>query len=364
MKLSRTTIVAFCILFATCSLNGCQDKKTTKNTTKPVPVKTLTATATAQPYWVDVFGQTEGEAAVIVHPQITGPVLKRTYTEGHPVKKGDVLFVIDPAPFQASYDSARAEVQLAKATVEKNLRESKRFATLWQKRAVSEKQYTDAQSDYLIAKANLLNAQAKAREASISLGYTKVRAPVDGIAGRALVNPGTLVNANTTALTDITQDKNLKVRFSVSERDLHGYTLTAKTPVTVINKTIKEKVEGTLDFASIQIDPQTGTRSLSAKLEKSDLLPGQYVTVRLILGIQPNVFLVPQSAILQLSDGSYAVFVKRDGKARQQKVTVGRWLGKDWIVTSGLKDGELVIIDQIQKLKDRMSVVPATTQKD
>lgn len=363
MRFPQFTWIALGSAILAAMLTGCGDKQTAKKNDAPIPVQTMTAEATSQPYWADVFGQTEGSAALEVYPQVSGPVIKRNYTEGKPVKKGDVLFTIDPEPFQAAYDSAHASVLQARATYEKDVREAKRYAELWKARAVSQKEYTDAQSAMRISDANLKAAKAKEKEASIALGYTKVRAAADGIAGRALVNPGTLVSAHDTQLTDITQDNDLKVRFSVSDYELHGFTLTENTAVEVHNDNLKQPVKGKIDFTATQIDPQTGTRSLSAKLDKSELLPGQYVTVRVILGMEPNVFLVPQSAIRQLSDGNYSVYVIRNGLARTQNVSVGRWVGKNWIVTDGIKPGDEVILDQIQKLKDRRAVVKTSASK-
>lgn len=119
---------------------------------------------------------------------------------------------------------------------------------------------------------------------------------------------------------------------------------------------------GKIDFSATQIDTTTGTRALSAILDPSELLPGQFVSVRLFLGDQDNVFLIPQKAVRQLSDGGYSVFVMEDGKARTRKIEVGRWKGKDWIVTDGLKNGDIVIVNQVQRLRDRMPVNVAQPQ--
>ena len=206
-------------------------------------------------------------------------------------------------------------------------------------------------------KANLAAAKAKALQTKIQLDYTSVKAPVSGIAGRSLINPGTLVTANNSALTDITQDDQLKARFSLSDNDLHGFTITEDSPVSVVHEKTGVEVPARINFAATQIDPQTGTRSLSAEIERSaELLPGQYVMIRLTLGTQKGVYLIPQSAVRQLPDGTYSVYLYKDGVARAQSVTVGRWSGKDWIITSGLKSGDLVIIDQIQKLRDKAKV--------
>lgn len=359
----------FCFFLVTLSsltlLTGCQDKKKTTAQIPAVEVTTIAVAPSSQPYTVDAFGQTEGSKAVTIYPQVTGPVIARNYREGLPVKKGDVLFTIEPAPFEAAFQSAQAEVLQAEVSLEKAKREATRYEKLHKANAVSEKQYTDAISDLRACEANLKAAKAKEREARITLGYTKVRSPVNGIAGRALVNPGSLVNANSTLLTDVTQEKEMKARFSISDHDLHGYEITPESHVEIISGASDEPIAATINFAATQIDPQTGTRSLSAEVDPTrGLLPGQYVTVRLTLGTQENVYLVPQKAVRQLPDGTYSVYVFKEGLARQRPVLVGKWLGEDWIITGGLEPGDEVIVDQIQKLKDKAKVTKKDSAKE
>lgn len=355
--LNRTILSLICILGLISCLTACNDKEAVKQKVQAIQVTTLKAEPTTLPYVAEVFGQTEGSKAVIVYPQVTGPVLQRHYAEGQSVKQGDVLFTIDPAPFDAANQSAEASVIQAQVELKQAEREAKRFAALRKVNAVSEKEYSDRISALESCKANLAAAKAKALQTKIQLDYTSVKAPVSGIAGRSLINPGTLVTANNSALTDITQDDQLKARFSLSDNDLHGFTITEDSPVSVVHEKTGVEVPARINFAATQIDPQTGTRSLSAEIERSaELLPGQYVTIRLTLGTQKGVYLIPQSAVRQLPDGTYSVYLYKDGVARAQSVTVGRWSGKDWIISSGLKSGDLVIIDQIQKLRDKAKV--------
>ncbi|MCD8340340.1 MAG: efflux RND transporter periplasmic adaptor subunit [Burkholderiales bacterium] len=348
-------IIAIALSFG--FLSGCEQKQETAVRDYSIPVHTLTVHPTTEPYWIDVFGQTEGNKAVLIHPQVTGPVLQRNYEEGTHVKKGDVLFTIDPAPFAAAYQSAQAATLQAEVALEKAEREAKRYADLNKAKAVSQKEYTDAITELKTCQANLDAARAQEQEAKITLDYTQVRSPVDGIAGRALINPGTLVTANQTQLTDVTQKRDMKVRFSLSENDLAGYRVTADSPVELVGEKFDKPVKAKINFTATQIDPTTGTRSLSATLDDTKgVFPGQFVTVRLTLGNQDNVYLVPQTAVRQLPDGTYSVYVLRDGKARATPVKVGQWLDTDWIITGGLKDGDQVIVTNIQRLKDKAPV--------
>ncbi len=362
MTLLKQLTIGMVLTISATLLTGCGDEKKQTQKVTAIPVQTTQVASSSQPYWVDVFGQTEGTRAVLIYPQVTGPIIERNYAEGSRVKKGDVLFTIDPAPFEAAYQSARAATAQAEVNLEKAEREAKRYTELNKAKAVSQKEYTDAVSELKACQANLDAARAQEREAKITLDYTQVRTPVDGIAGRALINPGALVQAHSTQLTDVTQKRELKVRFSVSEHELRHYRVTADSPVELVGEKFEKPVKAKINFTSIQVDPTTGTRSISADLQSSKgVFPGQFVTVRLTLGEQHNVFLVPQNAIRQLPDGTYSVYLYKDGVARSQPVSVGQWVGTNWIVTSGLKNGDEVIITNIQKLKDRASV---TKDKD
>lgn len=339
-------------------LAACQPAAETSRRTAPaLSVNTRVVTPSTEALVVEAIGQTEGAQEVELRPQVSGTVVARHYTEGEAVKRGQVLFEIDRAPFAAALASARATTREAAARVEQTRRERERLEALVKADAASRKELDDAKSSEALARAVFEAAAAREQDAAIQLDWATVRAPVAGIAGRALVNPGALVTAGSTPLTSITQRDALKVRFAVAERELAGARLDGSSPVEVSPRDGGAAVKGKLDFVATQIDPTLGTRSLRAELTKdSRLLPGQFVQVRLTVGQQPGVFRVPQRAVLQLPDGSYAVYVMVDDKVQQRSVNVGSWVGTDWIVTSGLVAGEAVIVDQIMRLKPGMAV--------
>ena len=296
--LKRTTLSLICVLGLISCLTACNDKEASKKNVQAVKVTTLKAEPTTQPYVAEVFGQTEGSKAVIVYPQVTGPVLQRHYAEGQNVKQGDVLFTIDPAPFDAANQSAEASVVQAQVELRQAEREAKRFASLRKVNAVSEKEYSDRISTLESCKANLAAAKAKALQTKIQLDYTSVKAPVSGIAGRSLINPGTLVTANNSALTDITQDDQLKARFSLSDNDLHGFTITEDSPVKVVHEKTGVEVPARINFAATQIDPQTGTRSLSVEIERSsELLPVEPIFVRFRILWSTSSSIIPSTEV-------------------------------------------------------------------
>ena len=191
-----------------------------------------------------------------------------------------------------------------------------------------------------------------------------VPAPVSGIAGKSEVNIGSLVTAGSTLLTTITQPQSLRVTFAISDRELANAKLSKGNLVQVFFPNSKEFIPAQLDFIAGQVDADRGTLRLRAVLPETDRLwPGQYVSVRIMIGQHDNAFLVPQGVVKQKSDGTYAVYVYDNGVARERSVLLGNWEGKDWVVTSGLKAGEEVIINQILRLRDGSQVTKAEPQE-
>ena len=229
--------------------------------------------------------------------------------------------------------------------------------------AISRQEFDDAKTSLDVAASELALAKAQQTNAQINLEHALVPAPVDGIAGKSEVNVGSLVSAETTLLTSITQPDTLRVAFSVSDSSLAGATLTKDNIVQVYVPGAKTPLIARLDYIGRQIDADRGTLRLRAVLPKTDqLLPGQYVEVRLMLGRLEKVFSLPQGVIRQRPDGTYSVYVLQDGLAREREVTLAHWEGSNWIVTSGLKPGEEVISNQILRLRDKLKVVKANDQ--
>ena len=332
---------------------GCTKKAEQKNPAqKPVIVSTIAATPEDVPEWREVMGRTEGSSQVEIRSQVSGILKKLAYSEGASVKPGQLLFLIDPAPFEADLRAATAARAQAFAQLEQSERELERTRRLSASQAVPQKELDDAVSAEKVARAALQSADARVESSRVALSHTRITAPSAGVAGISLVNPGALVSAQSTLLATLTQKGDLKVVFSMSDRDLKDAAITRASRVEVVNAS-GSRLKAHLDYVSQSVDPDLGTRQFRAKLDQPErLLSGQYVRVRLQTGTEKQVFRVPQSAVLQLSDGTYAVYVLKDGKAKRTAVTVGPWNDTDWIVRSGLKPGDLVITDQILRLQD------------
>lgn len=340
-------------------LTGCQDKKPVTTTKAPTPVSFLTVKASDEGIWAEALGTAEGVREAEVRAQVSGTLEKIAYKEGDRVKKGDTLFVLDQDLYRAAYNAAVASRKQAEAQLAQNKREAQRYKTLFEAKAVSKKTWDDAQSAADISEASVRMARANEETARINLERTEVKATSDGIVSRALVNPGTLVSATSTLLTAITQPERMRIVFAVSERDLAGAVVTLENPVRLLLDD-GTTVEAKLDYVARQMDAASASLTLRAAVPEGTpgIVPGQFVHVQLQTRIVNNAFRVPQKAVVQKPDGVYQVFVIANDTACARDITVGTWKSTDWIVLSGLKEGDRVITDHIQRMRNKLPVKP------
>jgi membrane fusion protein (multidrug efflux system) len=331
-----------------------------------VPVKVVEVTARSVPIVFDVVGQTEGAKQVEVRARVSGILEKQLYREGDAVRAGQPLFRIDPAPFEVALKQATAALAQERAKLEQATRDETRFRDLVADKAVSQKDYDDALSAKQLGAASVQQAAAKVDEARLNLSYTLVTAPVAGISGRANRSEGSLVTTDAAGslLTTVNQVDPIWVRFSLAESDL------AKLPGGKLPRGGAPSVElrlpdnsvypakGRLNFAATEIDTRLGTQQLRAEFPNpnQDLVPGQFVRVRITAGQRDNVFLVPQAAVLQTEKGYFVFIVGADGKAAARTVQTGPWIGSDWTILSGLNAGDRVIIDNLLKVRPGVAV--------
>lgn len=360
----HTSVLLFALLFAA----GCSDGKPAAAPAAPpaLPVTVLQVQPTSAPRIIEAVAQAEGAREVEVRARVTGILEKRLYDEGERVKAGQALFRIERAPFEIALAQAKARLAEAQALDEQTARELQRLQGLVAERAISQKEFDDTRSASAVSKAALKSAEAGVREAELNLSYTNVTAPVAGMSGRAR-SEGSLVNTGTDSLlTSITQITPIWVRFSLSDGDL------ARLPggrdaVRTLREVELQLPDGTIhpergriNFSASRIDTTLGTLEMRAEFANADghILPGQFVRARVIAGEQPNVFLVPQSAVAQTENGAVVMLAGADDKVEPRPVTVGEWQGKDWVVTAGLKPGERVIVDNLIKLRPGAAVAP------
>ncbi len=331
----------------------------------PMPVSVISVQPTSVPMSVEAVAQTEGASEVEVRPRVGGIILKKMFEEGAPVKAGQVMFQIDPAPYEIALTQARAAVAGQNAHIVQTTRESNRLKDLLSTQSISQREYDNATSDASISQAGMMQAQANIKEAELNLSYTRVTAPVSGVAGRFQYSEGALVAPNTSLLTTIVQVSPIWVRFSLSETDLtslggHLDQKHVKDVSLILPDGSEFAQKGKLNFTANEINPNLGTQELRATFENKDktLLPGQFVRARVTTGSHEGVFLVPQTAVLTGDLGKFVFVTNEKNEATPRPVVVGDWQGKDWIVLEGLKTNDKVIVDNLIKLHPGASVVP------
>ena len=355
------------LLAASLLLAGCTsgDAQQAPAAPPPLPVALLEAKPVQVAASVEVTAQTEGSREVEVRARVGGILQKRLYQEGAAVKAGQPLFQIDRAPFEIALAQAKASLADAKAKSDQTAREMARLKGLVAQQAISQKEFDDATSNAAMSQASLQGAQAKVRDAELNLSYTSVTAPVAGTSGRAMRSEGTLVTAGTDSLlTTVVQLNPLWVRFSLAESEIarlpggRATATTVKAVELVLPDGSTYTTKGKLNFAASTVDPKLGTVALRAEFDNAEgkLLPGQFVRARVIGGARDGVFLVPQTAVMQ-SDAGRFVYVKGAGdKAEVRPINVGEWQGKDWVVLSGLKGGDKIIVDNLIKVRPGAAV--------
>lgn len=374
-KASKTVaIAAGALLLVACSPAPAPDDKAKADADKLVTVATMVVQPVRSAQTMEAVGQAEGQREVEVRARVGGILLQRTYAEGEPVRAGQVLFRLDPAPFENAL--ARAEAQLAEtdARLEQAERESARASRLAEQNAIGRKEADDAASTLALVRAQRQTAQVVVRQARLDLSWTGVEAPVSGVSGRARYSEGALIVANGgEALTVITQNDPIWVRFSLPDTD-HAR-LTRNGGVRALHKVEAVLADGSvypvpgrLNFAASQIEARTASVTLRAEFANAAgaLLPGQFVRVRLTTSERDGLFLVPQSALLQGDKGRFVYILEDGGKARKQPVITSGWDDKgNWVVTDGLHAGDRVVLDNLLRIKpdSRLEALPDGARK-
>jgi membrane fusion protein, multidrug efflux system len=361
------------VFLALAVLNGCGHKPAPYSMPPP-EVGVITVQAESLPITTELPGRIDPVRTAEVRARVAGILLKRVFEEGSNVKAGDVLFRIDPAPFQAAYDSAKASLAKAEASNEENQALAKRYAKLVKINAVSQQDYVNATAAAAQSQADVLAAKAALETASLNLGYCTVTAPISGRIGKALVTEGALVGQNeATELAVIQQLDPIYFDFTESSteelklrREFESGRLKSIAPgqakvTLLLEDGTTYSHPGKLLFSDITVDPTTGMVTLRAEFPNPDdlLLPGMFARARLEQAVDAKAITVPQRGVTYGPDGKPSVMVVTpDNKAEVRPVTVDSAMGTKWIITSGLKVGDRVIVDGLQKVQPEMTVKP------
>ena len=351
----------------------------------PAPVVTvMTVQSALVPLVTELPGRTTPYLIAELRPQVGGIVQQRAFTEGSEVRAGQLLYRIDAAPYQAAYDSAKANLARAEANLQVAKVTAERYAGLVSIQAVSKQANDDAQAALQLAQADIAAAKAALDKARIDLDHTQVKSPISGRIGRSSVTQGALVTANQAeALATVQQLDPIYVDLTQSSadmlrirRDLAAGTLQRNTnkavPVTLTLEDGSEYgSEGSLAFSEVTVDESTGSVTLRAKFPnpKGVLLPGMYVRARLPQGVRSEAILVPHAALTRDPRGNALVMVvDAESKVQARPVKVVQSLDSQWVVTDGLQPGERIIVEGLQKIRPGASVqaeqaqpAPATT---
>ena len=328
----------------------------------PAEVTVVAVAPRPLPVSFEYVGQTAGSREVEVRARVTGILLERHFDEGGRVRKGQSLFTIDPAPFEAAAARAAADVAAAEARLDQARRNAARLKPLYAEKAVSQKDYDDAASAELIGAADLKAAQARLVEAKLGLAYTRVESPIAGVASRALRSEGSLVSGPEVLLTTVVQVDPIWVNFGIPDTEQARLQKEAQGGSLKLPKDFQVELrladgslyprKGRLDFADVRISPATGTREARAEVPNPDgaLRPGQFVRVILQGAVRPQAITVPQRAVLEGPRGKFVYVVDAKGTAQPRPVVAGDWSADQWIISSGLEAGERVIVDGVMKI--------------
>jgi len=367
----RTPLLCLCLL----ALSACGKSKENGPPKMPPPdVGVITAQPQNSPLTRDLVGRLSAYRSADVRARVAGVLLKRDYDEGTDVKRGQLLFQIDPAPLKAALNAANASLAQAQAAWTNNKVTAQRVRDLAPKGYVSKADLDNALAAERSSAAAVQAARANVETARINLGYASVTAPIAGRAGQQQVTEGALVgNGAATLLTTVDQIDPLYVNFTLSvesleqmrQAQLDGNVTLAGQNKASVRITLPDGSEyaepGTVDFSAATVNPATGSVDLRATVPnpKHSLLPGMYVTLQANLGQRHKVFLIPQEALQRDTVGAYVMTVGADDKVVRRNVTTTDMRGGDWVVSDGVKAGDKVVVSGIQNVKEGEPAKPS-----
>jgi len=370
----------FTVLLLGCSLlflGGCSGGKAASVPPPPV-VEVANVVQQDTPIYSEWVAILDGYVNAQIQPHVSGYIIRQNYKEGSVVRKGDVLFQIDPRPFKAALDQAKGQLAQAEAQLGKARLDVQRDTPLAQARAIAQSQLDTEIQAKLGTQALVQAAKANVEQAQLNLEWTQVTSLINGIAGIAQVQIGNLVGPSS-VLTSVSQVDPIKAYFTVSEQEFTDFHRRFPTEQSVAEQRKRIPLQllladgsvyerpGTIYFADREVNPATGAIRIAGVFPNPNnlLRPGGYGRVRASAKTQSGALLVPQRAIIELQGSQQVAVVGSDNKVSIRPVTVGERVGKLWIVTEGLKGGERVVVEGLMKVRDGapVKVVPADSAK-
>jgi len=377
---------AVCLVIVGLVIGAVRPKHVSGAAGAPAEVEVVQVEEKDVPIYGEWIGTLDGLTNADVRAQVTGYIMKQAYQEGAFVKQGQLLFQIDPRPFQAALDQAEGQLAQAKALLANAIAvqgrtqlDVERYGPLAKEQAASQQDLDNAVQNNLAAKATVQTAEAQIKSseaavetAKINLDFTRLIAPIDGIAGQAQLQVGALVNLSSGPVTSVSTVDPIKVYFTVSEPQYLGWRKRFPTESSRLEADKNLRLEliladgsvyphtGTFYFADRQVDVGTGAIRIAGLFPNPGniLRPGGYGKVRAVIRLQQNALVVPQRAVSELQGGYQVAVVGPDNKVSIKTVTVGDRVGNEWVIPDGLKPGEKVIAEGIQKVRPGAQVNP------
>lgn len=357
----------FCALLLTASLlSSCGRGEKAPLPPQPVEVNDYVVKPETIPAVFNFIGFAESIHPVEIRARVEGYLDKIAYNEGEIVHEGDLLFQLDPKQYEALVEQARGEVAKQEAILENAKLTVNRLTPLYEKKAASKKDLDNATANQLAAAASLLSAKAQLLNAEINLGYTTILSPITGLSDRAKLREGALINpASNSLLTTVSVIDPIWVYFTVSDNDILRITKQSEEKSISLPNEKEYTVEiilsdgsifphkGKVDFSAPTYDQSTGTLLARAVFANPDAVirPGQFARVKVFGAERPNVLVVPRRALMQKSHGMFVYLIDSNNKVVAQDVTTGDWYGDYQLVTNGLKAGDRIIVDGINKVR-------------
>lgn len=349
-------------------LAGCDGSESQQQHAQAPQVTVYVVKSAPMAVTTELPGRTDAYRVAEVRPQVSGIILQRNFTEGSDVNAGDSLYQIDPATYQAAFDSAKGELAKAEAAANIAHLTVKRYLPLVGTQYVSRQEYDQAVANARQADASVMAAQAGVETARINLAYTKVSSPISGRIGKSTVTEGALVtNGQATALATVQQLDPIYVDVTQSSTDFMQLQQSSlqkgqgtRTVQLLMENGQPYPLKGTLQFSDVTVDESTGSITLRAVFPNPQhrLLPGMFVRARIDEGIQPDAILVPQQGVTRTPRGDATVLVvDEQNKVESRTVVAPQAIGDRWLVTQGLKNGDRVIVSGLQKVRPGVAVV-------
>lgn len=364
LKCSTGVVMAMIALTVALVASGCRQGKQASAPRQDTIVEVVAVIQKDVPIYGEWVGALDGSINAVIRPQVTGYLIRQGYREGDKVRKGQVLFEIDPRNFQAALKQAKAQLSQQQARHDTAKANLARVRPLAAKNAVSQKDLDDAVGSELTARASVVAARAVVEEAQLQLGFTKITSPVDGIAGIAKTQLGNLVSPNMQEeLTSVSTLDPIKVYINISEQEylkvMASDNKVNHMPLELIlaNGTIYPH-PGKFALADRHIDPTTGTLKIGALFPNKDnmLRPGLYGRIRAMVQVRQGALLVPQRSVTELQGKYLVTVIGPENKVDIRPVKVGERIGSDWIIAQGLQPGEQVVAEGTQKVRPGMTV--------